>query len=843
MTTTRIEPIARAVTAALVFACVVAVPLLHNPHTVRGFEEDKVLLLRMLALPLVPALVLVPGAFARLGVAGIGALLYLAASGLAALVSSVPAYALTGGYSRQAGLLTDVALVALFFGARTIAHRGTGRRGELLVDLILGSAAATSVRAIALPLLPSAVVERYSLAWVFLDNRAASLAGGPTFLGSLLCVAIPLAAARFRSRTAIVLCALYGAALLLSASRIPLLVAVLGLCAVVMMTATFARKWLLRGAIAAVVLLGVFSVGPVRDRLPADALPNRIASVLQGDEIGARLMIWREALSATTGDARKLVAGYGPDSIGTRFTSHVSPELQRQLGGATRIDRFHSDVLDLLFTRGLFALLGLALLGIGSVVVTLRPRRSGGVGDSLAAGVAIAVVATLIDGSLAVPGPISRTILFVLAGWLAGRASTVDSGGDGEPVGATTRSFVCGLALVLCMFGCNGFIGLLVGAPFLWLLRGAGLRGVGVAAAVALPFALFGWLLRTGFALDETVVASRGRLETGVLMAVCLLVAGLLARSLWAAGPERTRAPAVVPTRAALAALLLAAAGVGMWRDAKTEIADVNARAAIDCLRSGGSPELAVNLFNRSVRLAPDVPDYRRRSVAATAALISTAPSREPPADLLNAAHVNLAEALNTLPRDAANASLCASAALDLSRVLPRPHDFALRRFAHRAAMLAATEAPHLPTALEIAAETSIERGRFNTAAELLDHALDIDASRARTHLLRARAAAGLADVPGAAVHYAQSDRRRRSPEALAGLACAAILANNYSGAATLLSRLARHEQRTGDLDVAGMRPLTKFVDPRARKQAFALARSRGTNPESLDRVERAIFQ
>ncbi len=842
----------RAGTAILLVAAAV-VPILANPHSSRGFEEDRVIILRLLGSAGLITVLLCPAFLPRLGLPLLAACLYLLASISAALGSEIPATAMAGEYLRQAGLATDIGLMGVFLLAAGVATRSGLSRLFAEVLLLGGAAAALLGGAQSLGL-------EVPFASQAAATRAAAFTGGPTFLGSQLAVLLPLAVARAQGRMGGALAAVLAAGLLLTGSRVALLAALAGVALVALAAEPARRRVVLLAAGALVALLLAAACTPLRGLLPADSLPSRIASEFLGRELEVRGLIYRDAAAAVLAEPEHLLLGRGPDTVGPLFTQQISAELQRRLGGARRVDRLHSDPLDLLYTRGLLAPLALLLLALGALLAARRSLRAGLQGGEaqLAAGLAGGLVANYLDGLFSVPGSISRLLLFAAAGWLAGRAAAPREAEDSEP-GPAARGILCGVALSAALFSLGSLAHLWVALPFLLLLPAAGrTRALGAAAAVFLPFLGLHLFLDPGGAATRAafgaqVAAERARLETLLLLALVAAAVFLLARAGRAdaaRGAER-----IVPDRPragkiALAALAALAFCRLAYDDALRLLADVNARSAEVIRLARGSPAEEARLLAQATEWAPQVSEYRGRLAAALVREARRGGERAP-AELVLELGRQLGLGLERHEEDAFFLAQGAKAILEFARLLPE-QSTGLSARALDLAERAARRAPTASPVLEVLAEVDIHVGRPFQAIELLDAALAIDESRRRTLLLRGRAEVAARNVSGAAFYYG---RARLAPapadeaelgvnEALAGLALAAASQGVIEDAAALVLLLAERAPLSPYLeaDVQGARPLLYFVPWHVFNELFQIARAQHQGePLHLDRVEKAL--
>ncbi|MBL8767154.1 MAG: O-antigen ligase family protein, partial [Planctomycetes bacterium] len=344
--------------AAAVWVALALAPAFAVPQAYRLFEENKVLLTRILVVPACAVALALRARWKPLGIAGLGLATWLVASLVAAFASTSSALALPGDYVRQDGWLTDVALAGAFLGAFACG-RDRGQRG-LTLDLILAAGVVSAFVAVLgyTPWRP-----------FFVDvegTRASGLAGGPTYFGTAMAALVPLALAQRERRGfgAFALVAFLG--VLASGSRLALLAASLGAAYVLLQEPRERRaRPLLVGGLL-VLAIGALSLSPWKSALPPDLMPTRLADLTRPSELGTRVDLYAEAIAAIAATPARLAFGHGPDTIGVEFTRGISEALQTAIGATTRVDRFHSELLDVVFTRGVFAALGLIVLVVGA---------------------------------------------------------------------------------------------------------------------------------------------------------------------------------------------------------------------------------------------------------------------------------------------------------------------------------------------------------------------------------------------------------------------------------------------------------------------------------------------
>lgn len=823
--------------AALLVA-LVAVPLLANPHSSRGFQEDRTIVLRLLGYLGLAVLLFRPGQVRQLGLAGLGVGLYLLVSALSAALSLEPSAAWPGAYLRQGGFQTDLGLAGLFLAASTLA--AWPARTELALKAVLLGGAASSLLAIA-------QAAGLDVPFVADESRAFAFTGGPTFLGSFLAILLPISLARVRGVSGLPTALLLAAGLLSTASRVALVAALVG-AALIGIWSGRKRLVLWTGA----VLLGIallFATPICRGMLPHDSLPNRLVSGVLGEQVGERSLIYRDAVRALGKRSDRLLVGRGPDSIGTLFTAEISEELQGRLGGKTRIDRLHSDPLDLIYTRGLLAPIALLLMFAGSLFAARRKLRGASGGDrAITLGLAACLVTNLLDGALSVPGSGSRLMLFFAAGWLAGR-SFLPQHHEGRP--RQDSDFIPGIfvgtGLAVILFGANDPRHLWIGMPLLLLLRGrpVQVRALFAAAAVLLPFLMLRLSLDpTGggeFTVLPSTLADRARLTTCSLLLLLGLVTLVVAVLLHGQrSPSRSSAKVI---RASLAALGLLLFAVSARYDVARLIADVNARVALDVQIGGGEPARAAALLDEAIEWAPEVAEYRKLKMIVCTDEAQGGKGRNP-VTLREQVGRQVGDILDRHPNDAYALAQSARCLLEFGRLIPT-ETTGMNRRAWKVAEQALRVAPTATPVLHVAAETLIELGEAKRADELLDQALRIDRTQTRALLLRGRARAAMGDLAGASEFYGLAyTAGAGTNECLAALVIAAGATGRVDDAATLVLLLSERVPVSPRLeqDVAGARPLLHHLADTNFRELFNLAAERRTaDPNHLAKVHAVL--
>lgn len=315
--------------AALEAAWLVAVVagfLALDPYGGFGAEADRRLLLRGLALAMLPLAILA----ARRAVGGdelaplgrwtrCAALAALAWVGIASAASIATERSVFGDLPRLGGLLAEAATLGILCMAAP--RLGSGERRARLADALLAAGAATGALAMlgALRLTPA----RFG---GFGDGAATALQGNPLFVAALLAPLAPLAVERWRRAraardgeavaAALVLLALVVAGVVATRARGPAIALVLGLSLQALLVRPRAVR---RGAgfvaLAAVLLALAGMVALANHPLAASGT------------LGQRRTLWRGTAALLVSEPRRLAAGFGPETLALVLPPHLTDDL------------------------------------------------------------------------------------------------------------------------------------------------------------------------------------------------------------------------------------------------------------------------------------------------------------------------------------------------------------------------------------------------------------------------------------------------------------------------------------------------------------------------------------
>ena len=414
---TTLSRAAAAVAESCWLAALVVVPVFFNVHSFRTFEEDKISLLRSLALVIVVALIsrafeegrqswLVAGrSIWRLPVVA-AALGLTAAYGLSTLTSVAPQISFWGSYQRTQGTYTWLSYVAVFLAIVLLAR--TRQQLERLVTVILLASVAPAIYTIVQH------VGYDTIHWgLDVRVRAHSTAGNPIFLAAYLIMLVPLTLARSLARwragsrratvaalAYLLLLTLQLLGLLYSQSRGPLIGLAVSLAVLfLVMALQQQRRRLTIGVISitvvAALFVGVLNIdgGPLQ-RLRARPYLNLIGRFFEaGSGSGkVRVVIWEGAANLLAVSPLRDVVGYGPESFFLAYTPFYPPELARYESRRVAPDRAHNETFDALITTGVIgcvaelvlfvALFSYLLQGLGLANTTAQRRLFAGLASA-----------------------------------------------------------------------------------------------------------------------------------------------------------------------------------------------------------------------------------------------------------------------------------------------------------------------------------------------------------------------------------------------------------------------------------------------------------------------------
>lgn len=378
---------------------VIVTPLFVNMYSRRGFEADKLALLRGLAMLMAAAWLIgwfdrrhtrsdAPQPIARHFVKW-AALVFAALTLLSSALSSAPRIAWLGSYTRAQGADTLLSFVAI---ALIVLDRlQTREQWQRLINaIVLGS----------VPVAIYALIQQADLDPLWgqrgADGRAASTLGNPIYLAAYVMLTFfvtvgliteSLSALRHNARFHLVRSMVYGliallqsAALFAADSRGPFLGWLAGLAMLALLSAALWRRR--RLILAALVISALGGMLLIVANLPNSPLAglrdtlglNRLLSLTAnpGDSADVRTLIWQgsaDLVGASTPlqladgatdplHGLRSIVGYGPDTMYLIFQQYFPPELTTRGGypGDTLVGRSHNETWDVLITGGIAGL-------------------------------------------------------------------------------------------------------------------------------------------------------------------------------------------------------------------------------------------------------------------------------------------------------------------------------------------------------------------------------------------------------------------------------------------------------------------------------------------------------
>jgi len=376
-------------------AVAVVVPLFFDVYSHRSFEPGKIALMCSIALVMGLAWVikvLEVGNW-RLEVGGwrlvmrtplaLPTLLLAIACIFATLTSIAPRLSLWGSYHRMQGTYTILSYIAIFFLIlRTLRHRGQLHR---LITVVLFTS---------LPVSLYGIMQRYGLdpiAWTNIGAevtvRAISTMGNPIFVAAYLIMIVPLTVGRLTQlstvigagKRAVSLYVLSGCYVLLlviqllcilfTQSRGPLL-GLMGGCFFffLLWAASRREKGLALAVFGAAIVLGLLLIAlnlPDTPFASIREMPHlgRLSGMLDPESRTAqqRVLAWEGTVNLVAADPRRVLMGYGPETMIVTLNPYLSADLAALKPGET-FDRSHNETLDTLATTGLMGLAAYLLL-------------------------------------------------------------------------------------------------------------------------------------------------------------------------------------------------------------------------------------------------------------------------------------------------------------------------------------------------------------------------------------------------------------------------------------------------------------------------------------------------
>lgn len=449
---TQLSAWSHGVLEAAALLAVVSVPVFVNFYAFRVFEQSKAALLVSLAL--VAALAGLVALLERGGPRGLGAslrhplvvaaIVLWAATLLATITSIARPVSLVGSLERAQGLLSLTAALVLFAAVAAVARES--ERRERIVSALVAGTVPVAVYALA----QAAGVEMVA-GTVESAARVFGTLSNPIFLGAYLMLVLPLtlvragaafgAGAIFRGGAVSAIALLQVAALLLTASRGPLLGLIAGGGLMLFAwAATRGRRPALVVAglgLVVVLFLGALAVpsGPLTALRDAPVV-GRLAQVSEtavGSQ-AARLRIWTSANRLVGSEPARLVTGYGPETLVYAILPVAEPNMGGRAQADRLVDRAHNVLLDAVLMTGVVGAVGLllvfggwlytAIVGLGLAGPAADRRLLAALtalGTLLGLAAALVPAVSVAAAALALLGMVGGAAAYVLLAALRGR--------------------------------------------------------------------------------------------------------------------------------------------------------------------------------------------------------------------------------------------------------------------------------------------------------------------------------------------------------------------------------------------------------------------------------------
>jgi tetratricopeptide (TPR) repeat protein len=366
------------------------VPLYFNILTVRVFEEEKVPLLRSIALAIAAAIciwIAEQGSKAwRRDAQAVWRLplvrpaLTLTAIYLFATAFSIaPSRSFWGAYIRAQGSYTWLSYIVVFFAVVLLLRRRE-QVDRLVTVVLLGS-------------LPAALygvlqhLGRDPIAWAGMaTDRVSSTAGNPIFIGASLIMVVPLTLARIFEQGAAMRRTPTGGN---RAAAMTLLLAYLVLLLLQLLTIAYSQsrgpfiglgvgmayffvvyslqRRLRRLSLAIVALVAAAAVWLALFNLPDSPLQRwrqvpYVGRLGEISDVGSgtgkvRALIWEGATALLAADPLRAAVGYGPETLFLAYARVYPPELAHYESRGAAPDRSHNETFDALITIGVAGLI------------------------------------------------------------------------------------------------------------------------------------------------------------------------------------------------------------------------------------------------------------------------------------------------------------------------------------------------------------------------------------------------------------------------------------------------------------------------------------------------------
>jgi tetratricopeptide (TPR) repeat protein/O-antigen ligase len=415
MTSSRLSLLCEKIIEVGWLVALIITPLFFNLDSRRGFEADKLELLRSLATMMAGAWIILqiearraprdwfPHSWRNAFV--LPTIVFASVYLLSTLLSIAPRISFLGSYTRLQGAYSTLAYIVVFMViAQTLRTRAQ-------LDRLISMAILTSVPISLYALMQGAGMDPLFGA-AFGGNRASATSGNPIYLGAYLGMVFFLTLAqifrmwnkRWSSRILFVLyngiALLQVAAMFATGSRGPFLGWLAGVATFALLYALITqRKNLARGLVGVIGIVGIIILGfaafpnsPIANLRGTSSISRLLdLSSNPGDSADVRVLTWEGTANLMsphtpiqfadgTPDALNAVRpliGYGPETMYLVYARYIPLSLLAQTGygGDTLVGRSHNETWDVIVNGGLLGLFANQILYCGFLLVGFRALK------------------------------------------------------------------------------------------------------------------------------------------------------------------------------------------------------------------------------------------------------------------------------------------------------------------------------------------------------------------------------------------------------------------------------------------------------------------------------------
>lgn len=392
-------------------AALIIVPLLFNIYTERVFEEDKIPLMRSIALLISVGLLIwgIERGREALEVDGkpwwklplvLPALLLTGAYLLSTIFSIVPHISFWGAYIRRQGTYTWLSYIAIFFGILFLA-RDRRQVTRIITVILLASVPATLYA-----FLQNRGLD--PLPWGGdVTRRVSSTAGNAIFISAYLIMVMPLTfmrviehfkqllrsedeedgdgeqpnylASAILAGAYLFLLIIQGLTIVFSQSRGPTVGLLAGMAFFLILASLPINRWVTTFwvvlAVGGIAFLALFNA-PNSPLEPLKSVPylGRLGRVFELDQGNGRVrvLIWEGAVDLLAANPVRDVVGYGPEAMYVAYNPHYPPELSQVEQRNASPDRSHNETFDSLVMTGMLGFVAQLALYISLFYYALK---------------------------------------------------------------------------------------------------------------------------------------------------------------------------------------------------------------------------------------------------------------------------------------------------------------------------------------------------------------------------------------------------------------------------------------------------------------------------------------